>query len=76
MERLMAILRSVNEDADWENEDALMDGGVLDSFDVIALVAALDDEYGLEIGAEELLPENFNSAAAIFAMVQRLSEGR
>jgi acyl carrier protein len=71
----MAILRSVNEDADWENGGALMEDGVLDSFDVIALVAALDEEYGLEIGAEELLPENFNSAAAIFAMVQRLREG-
>jgi acyl carrier protein len=73
MDKLIALLRNVNEDADWENSSDLMDSGTLDSFDIISIVANLSDEYGIEIGAEELLPENFNSIAGILAMVKRLS---
>ncbi|MDR1638293.1 MAG: acyl carrier protein [Clostridiales bacterium] len=76
MEKLIALLSSVNEDVDWQNSADLMDSGALDSFDIISIVANLSDEYGVEIGAEELLPENFNSASAILAMIERLLQLR
>ena len=45
---------------------------MLDSFDIVTLVAEIDDAFGIEIPAEALIPENFNSAKAIFALIQRL----
>lgn len=74
MDKLIRILTELNPDIDYETEDALIDGGILDSFDIVTLVAEIDDEFGVEIPAEELTPENFNSAKALYALVQRLEE--
>ena len=68
----MRILSELSSDIDFETEDALIDGGLLDSFDIVTLVAEIDDAYGVQIPAETLIPENFNSAKAIFALIQRL----
>ncbi len=72
MDKLKKILWEINPDIDFETEDALIDGGMLDSFDIVTLVAEIDDAFGIEIPAEALIPENFNSAEAIFALIQRL----
>ena len=72
MDELMRILSELNPDVDFETEDALIDGGILDSFDIVTLVAEIDDTFGIEIPAEALIPENFNSAKAIFALIQQL----
>ena len=68
----MRILSELRSDIDFETEDALIDGGMLDSFDIVTLVAEIDDAFGIEIPAEALIPENFNSAKAIFALIQQL----
>lgn len=72
MDKLMKILWEINPDIDFETENALIDGGMLDSFDIVTLVAEIDDAYGVQIPAEALTPENFNSARAIFALIRRL----
>ena len=72
MDQLMRILSELSSDIDFETEDALIDGGLLDSFDIVTLVAEIDDAFGIEIPAEALIPENFNSAKAIFALIQQL----
>ena len=72
MDRLMKILGEIKPDIDFETEDALIDGGMLDSFDIVTLVAEIDDVFGIEIPAEALMPETFNSAKAIFALIQQL----
>ena len=72
MDKLMKILWEINPDIDFETEDALIDGGMLDSFDIVTLVAEIDDAFGIEIPSEALIPENFNSAKAILALIQQL----
>ena len=72
MEKLMNILMEIDDSIDYENEKALIDGRILDSFGVITLVSELEDAYGIEIGASEMTPDNFNSAEAIYNMVLRL----
>lgn len=72
MDKLMRILSELSSDIDFETEDTLIDGGLLDSFDIVTLVAEIDDAFGIEIPAEALIPENFNSAKAIFALIQQL----
>ena len=72
MDKLMKILSEINPDIDFETEDALIDGGILDSFDIVTLVAEIDDAFGVAIPAEALIPENFNSARAILSLIRRL----
>ncbi len=74
MDKLIRILTELNPDVDFETENALIDGGILDSFDIVTLVAEIDDAFDVQISAEELIPSNFNSAKAIFALIERLRE--
>ena len=74
MEKLLEILRSVRSDVDFENETKLIDDNILDSFDIVSIVGELCDEYDITITAEDLEPENFNSAEAILALVEKLQD--
>lgn len=74
MEELMEVLEELRPDVDFENETDLVTGGVLDSFDIVSLVAALNDTFDIEVGPNDLVPENFNSAKAILALVESLQD--
>jgi len=70
----MEILEELRPDVDFETETALIDNGVLDSFDIVALVGELNDAFDIEIKPNNLIPENFNSAKAIMALVEQLQD--
>lgn len=72
MDKLLEILNSIRSDVDFENEDRLMDDGILDSFDIVSIVGELCDVFDITITAEDLEPENFNSAKAMMALVDRI----
>lgn len=74
MKNLLHILKEIDDTVDWENEQALIDDHILDSFGVITLVSELEDAYSIEIEAVDLIPENFNSAASIWELVTKLQE--
>lgn len=74
MEKILEILNSIRDDIDYENEDKLIDNGVLDSFDIVSIVGELCDEYDITITVDDMEPENFNSAEAIHKLVERLLE--
>ena len=74
MDRLYEILEDCRPDIDFASEKALIDDGLLESLDIVMLVGELSDEFGVEITADDLTPENFNSAEAIFELIERLRE--
>ena len=74
MNALMEILEQLRPDVDFENETGLIDNAILDSFDIVSLVGELNEAFDIEIGPTDLLPENFNSAAAILALVEKLQD--
>ncbi|WP_026505078.1 acyl carrier protein [Butyrivibrio sp. NC3005] len=74
MEELIELLSEVKEDVDFENETALIDDGILDSFDILQIISTLNEEYDISIPASEIIPDNFNSAKSLYDMVQRLVE--
>jgi acyl carrier protein len=74
MEKVIEILTDLHPEVDFNTAEDLIDDGVLDSLDIVSLVAAIDTEFGVVIPAEEIVPENFNSANAIFELITRLDE--
>ena len=72
MDKLLEILQGIRPDVDFENETELIDEGVLDSFDVVSIISEIDDVFGVQIRINELEPENFNSAEAIWSLIQKL----
>ena len=71
-EKILGILKAIRKDVDFEHESKLIDEDVLDSFDIISIVSDLNDEFGIDITADELEPENFNTLDAIVALVKSL----
>ena len=70
----MEILEELHPDVDFENCETLIDDKILDSFDIITVISEINAEYDIAIPAEEIIPENFNSAKALYALITRLSD--
>lgn len=74
MDELLDILQDIDPDNDYEHDERLIDDGHLDSLSLLQLVTELEDTFEIQITPTELIPANFNSAKAIWAMVQRLQQ--
>ena len=71
MEKVLSIVQEIRPDVDFAEETALIDDGVLDSFDIVSIISDLNDEYEINIRVHDLTPENFNSVKAIVKLVER-----
>lgn len=74
MDELMQILEELRPDVDFENEKQLIADGILESFDIVALVGELNEEFDIEIKPNDLVPDNFNSAEAMYALITKLQD--
>ncbi len=74
MDTLLEILNDLHPDVDFETCDTLIDDEILDSFDIVSLIAEINNEFDVNISAKDIVPENFNSAQALWALIERLEE--
>ena len=74
MEELLEILRDLHPEVDFETCDTLIDDKILDSFDIVSIIAEIEDQFDVVISAEKIVPENFNSAKALYALIQELED--
>ncbi|AYE34104.1 phosphopantetheine-binding protein [Clostridium septicum] len=74
MKELLEILENIDPDINYETEDKLIDNGCLDSLSILSLVTELEDAFEIEIKPVDLIPTNFNSAKAMWSMIQRLQK--
>ena len=74
MDRLLAILREMHPEIDFETCNTLIDDSILDSFDIITIIAEINEYFDITITANEIIPENFNSAQALCKLVERLMD--
>ena len=74
MEKVIELLSELHPEIDFSAEESLIDDGILDSLDIVSLVAAIDTEFGITVPAEEIIPENFNSAEALWDLICRLED--
>ena len=74
MDTLLEILEDLHPDVDYGTCNTLIDDKILDSFDIITIIADIDSEFDVSIPAEEIIPENFNSAKALYALIEKLMD--
>lgn len=74
MERLLQILSDARPDLDFTKETKLIDDNILDSFDIITIVGEINQEFDIYINVGDLLPENFNSAEAIWQLIKSYND--
>ncbi|MBE6693956.1 MAG: acyl carrier protein [Ruminococcaceae bacterium] len=74
MEQLIEILKELHDDVDYNECETLVEDGILNSLDIVAIITEIDDRFDVRIPAEEILPENFNSAKALWELIERLDD--
>ena len=74
MEKLIEILEGIEAGVDYNNCTTLIDDNILDSLAIISLVAEIEEEFDVQIPTVEIVPDNFNSAKAIWDLIERLQE--
>ena len=74
MDELFELLEDIKPTVDFRTCTGLIDDGYLDSFDILSIVSELNDAFGIEISPVDIVPENFNSAQALWNMVERLRD--
>lgn len=72
-EKLLEVLADAKPGFEFEGKAGLVDGGYLDSFDIITLVTELNEQFDIDIPVEDIVTENFDSVDAILALIERLS---
>lgn len=75
MDKLLEILEDIDPNNDYKTDDKLIDNGHLESLSILTLVSELEDAFDIEITPIDMVPDNFNSANAMWAMIQRLQTG-
>ena len=73
-EELLRILSSLHPEVDFERAGDLIEEGILDSLDIVTLITEINNAFDVQIPAEEVIPENFESAKTIWALIQKLDE--
>lgn len=74
MNELLEILSGLHPEVDFETCERLIDDKILDSFDIISIISEINEEFDVTISAEYIVPENFNSAKALYALIQKLED--
>ncbi len=72
MKELIKLLEDLHEGIDYETCETLVDDGILDSLDIVTLITDINDTFDVAIPPEEIVPENFNSAKALWALIERI----
>ena len=59
---------------DFEHCEDLINSGTLDSMDMVMIMTQIMQKFDLSIPPEEMVPENFNSAKAMYRLIQKLED--
>ena len=68
--QIIEILSEICPGIDFETETALIDDGLIDSLDIVAVVTELMEAFDVELGVDDLTPENFNIVEAIEELIE------
>ena len=74
MKELLKLLKKIKPEVNFEGNEHFIDNEELDSFDIVSIVSAINDEFDIEIGAGDIVPEKFNSVEAMYELIQKLED--
>ena len=71
MKSVEEILKEIRPEFDFMASDDFIADGMLDSFDVVTLVATLDKNFNISIQGTDIVPENFKNLETINALMHK-----
>jgi acyl carrier protein len=70
-ERILGLLQDINPEIADDDAVELVEDEIIDSFDIATLVGSFEEEFGIEIDGEDIIPENFNTIADMVALIEK-----
>lgn len=74
MDKLLSILKELKSDVDFENQSSLVDDGILDSLEIVFLIAQIEEAFAIEIDPDDIDPDNFQSVEAMMSMIEKIKK--
>ena len=71
-QKLLIVIQEINDDVPMDTSMKLLEGGYIDSFDIVNIVSEVEEYFHVGIPPEEIIPENFISVDRMFDMMQRI----
>ncbi len=71
-EKIIQILKEIKPAKNLQDIEDIVEGGYIDSFELMMLITSLSEKFQVEIGIDEMTAENFNSVKAMAEMIDRL----
>ena len=75
LEQVIDMLDQIKDDVDFSTAVNLVDDRILDSFDILSIIGAIDDEFDVSVPAKDIVSQNFNTAQGFYQMVLDLALG-
>lgn len=72
-DKILEVLKAENEELVEDLNRDLLESGILDSFDIVNLVVALEEALGVSIDVEMVSPENFQTVESIIRMIEGIA---
>ena len=72
MEKLIEILENIKPGVDFRKEKRLVNDEIIDSFDIVTIISQINDEFDIDFPVTEIMPENFDSAEALYKIITEL----
>lgn len=74
-EKILEVLREINEEILEDTERDLLATGILDSFDIVNMVVELEDAFDIVIDVDLVTPDNFRTADSIINVMENIIKG-
>lgn len=72
MEKLLKILNEIKPGVDFAECEDMIEEGVIDSFDIVTIVAKINEEFEIEFTVDEIVPENFKTPKTLYDTIERI----
>ncbi len=74
MDKIIKILETIKPGMDFINNDHLIEDGVLDSLEIVAIITEIEKAYEIELPPDQIDPDNFQSVRAIWQMIRSIKD--
>ena len=72
MKKLLEILEEVKPGVDFESSQNMIEEGLIDSFDIINIIANINEKFDIDFSVAEIIPENFETVKSLYETIERI----
>lgn len=72
MEKLLNLLEKLKPGVDFKNSKNMLEEGLIDSFDMINIIANINEEFAIDFSVAEIVPENFTTVETLYQTIERI----